>query len=262
MIAFATYASGPYLPVQSDFVKQALDHGARRVSMWRREDITSTEFYEQNRDILDRPRGDGYWLWKPYIILTELSRLGKGDVLIYSDVGKPHKPNRITKPLNILTDWCRDHSGGMLPGVYIPRHGANTRWIKGECFSVMGCEDAFYRAHPQIQATVSVWEKHDASMAFVSEWLEWCRNPAALLDDRIDPTIPNSPDFADHRHDQAVLTLLALKRGVKCMGSPFESVEIERRIDLMIGRINGDAPLQSFADNFPFFASGRGGDQV
>ena len=254
MIALASFATGEFIAPQMELARSALQCGARRVSMWRREDLIGTAFYQENRDILDRPRGAGYWLWKPYIILRELERLDKGDFLIYCDTGPPHKTQIVKRPLSILTEWCREHRGGLLPGLYLPRYGSNTRWIKGECFAVMGCEAPLYKEHPQIQAGISVWEKHEASTALAAEWLRWASNPQALLDDQIDPTIPNAADFVEHRHDQAVLTLLVLKQGLKLVGSPLECHPAERRINSLIDRISGKLETESFAELFPSFA--------
>ena len=45
-------------------------------------------FLKNNKDILSRSRGNGYWLWKPYFILkTFKEKLNKGDYLIYTDAG-------------------------------------------------------------------------------------------------------------------------------------------------------------------------------
>lgn len=254
MIALASFATGGFISAQMELAQSALQCGARRVSTWRRENITSTRFYEQNRSILDLPRGSGYWLWKPYIILKELEYLDEGDFLIYCDCGRPDRPNRIKRHLSVLTDWCHENLNGILPGIYLPRHGQNTKWIKGECFSIMGCDAPLYRQHPQIQAGISVWEKQESSMEFVAEWLRWCCNPQALLDDHVDPTIPDAPDFVEHRHDQAILTLLVLKHGLRCVGSPLECHPWERRLNSLIDRISGRLQPESFADLFPSFA--------
>ena len=251
MITLTSYATEDFIPSQVAQAESALHHGARRIAMWRPGDLRATAFYARHRDILDRPRGGGYWLWKPYIILVELEKLQQGDVLIYSDCGKPDNPHTVSRPLTVLTDWCRDQRGGMLPGVYIPQYGRNAIWTKGECFTVMGCEADSYRNHPQIQATFSVWEKHDRSMEFVREWLNWCTVPAALLDDHIDPSIPDAPDFRQHRHDQSILTLLALKHGLKCFGSPVEARHRSKKIDRLIDRIAGDKAVNSYAAKFP-----------
>ena len=39
---------------------------------WDSDKIRHTEFYLEHKKILDQPRGNGYWLWKPYIILSAL----------------------------------------------------------------------------------------------------------------------------------------------------------------------------------------------
>jgi hypothetical protein len=42
-------------------------------------------FSNRNKNILERKRGAGYWLWKPYIIFQELYLARDGDVIVYSD---------------------------------------------------------------------------------------------------------------------------------------------------------------------------------
>ena len=51
-------------------------------------DDIDPEFKKKNEDILNRPRGNGYWLWKPYFLYRTLEeKLDYGDFLIYSDAG-------------------------------------------------------------------------------------------------------------------------------------------------------------------------------
>lgn len=42
-------------------------------------------FINRNKNILNRERGAGYWLWKPFIIFQELYLARVGDIIIYSD---------------------------------------------------------------------------------------------------------------------------------------------------------------------------------
>lgn len=42
---------------------------------------------KHSRFINSNPRGYGYWLWKPYIILKQLELLNDGDILFYADCG-------------------------------------------------------------------------------------------------------------------------------------------------------------------------------
>jgi len=45
----------------------------------------SPDFVNRNKNILQRKRGAGYWLWKPYIICQELYLARDGDIIVYSD---------------------------------------------------------------------------------------------------------------------------------------------------------------------------------
>ena len=42
------------------------------VISWTRTQLLNSDFYLQNKRILDQPRGAGFWSWKPYIILQTL----------------------------------------------------------------------------------------------------------------------------------------------------------------------------------------------
>ena len=46
---------------------------------------TNPAFVNRNKNILDRQRGAGYWLWKPYFIFQELYLARDGDIIVYSD---------------------------------------------------------------------------------------------------------------------------------------------------------------------------------
>jgi hypothetical protein len=103
----------------------------------------------------------------------------------------------------------------------------------------MDCDSPAYWQHPQIQATYSIWQKSPQSLAFVHEWLRWCSQPAVLTDEIALARIRNFPDFIDHRHDQSVLTNLAIKRGVKCYGRTDSVLPGSKDINNLVDRIQG-----------------------
>lgn len=227
-------------------LETARRHGADSVRGWTGDDIRALSIYPDYREVLDAPRGAGYWAWKPLIILEELNALPDGDVLIYSDAGRADRPYRIDRPLREVVDWVLRERDGMLPGVYIPQWGANQRWTKAECFAAMGCDTPAIRLHPQIQATFSVWQAHDRSRAFVARWARWCLDPRAVADERIDPGLREADDFIDHRHDQSVLTNLALLEGLRGFGDPMHAIvgpfrhsSIDKHIGTLADRIAG-----------------------
>ncbi len=219
-------------------------HSARKAGItnscaWTDATFRETAFYGNNKELLSSSRGQGFWLWKPYLIAHELERLKNGEFLVYYDVGRPSIPHRIDNPILPLLEWCSNRNGGMLPGTYIPEYGRNAKWTKRECFVTMDCDLPLYWEHPQIQATYSVWQKSDASLAFVNEWLSWCMKPSALADHTILPDVSNFDDFVDHRHDQSIITNLAIKRGIKCYGDPHTSLPGSKNINNLVDRIQG-----------------------
>jgi hypothetical protein len=210
--------------------------------------LERTAFYAEHRALLDNPRGSGCWLWKPFLIARELARLRSGDFLVYTDCGYPWRPLVIRQPLESVLEWCERENAGLLPGVYIPQHGANRCWTKRECFIAMNCDSARYWYQPQVQATFSVWQKCARAEEFVAEWLRWCLQPGTLGDERAMPEVSEYPDFIAHRHDQSVLTNLTLMRGVRCFGSPEEMHPDTKYIDNLTDRIAG-RPRRIFARN-------------
>ena len=233
------YATAGYEPQQRAVVRSAARAGFTHCLPWKRSMLERTAFYAEHRALLDKPRGGGYWLWKPFLIARELERLRPGDFLVYTDCGYPWRPLVIRQPLDAVLEWCERENAGLLPGVYIPQHGRNRNWTKRECFIAMQCDSEPYWNQPQVQATFSVWQKCARAEEFVAEWLRWCLHPATLGDERVMDTVEEHPEFITHRHDQSVLTNLARMRGVRCFGDPGEAHPDTKYIDNLTDRIAG-----------------------
>jgi hypothetical protein len=247
-LALLTYATPEYLHQQRAVVSSARRAGFTDSFAWDRSMLEQTDFYAEHRDVLDRNKGGGLWLWKPYLIDRELQRLAPGDFLIYSDCGYPWRPLVIRKSLEPLLQWCATENGGVLPGVYVPKHGPNRKWTKHECFVATQCDSEFYWRQPQIQATFSVWQKCALAEGFAAEWLRWCVQPMALSDEKLLPAVREYPDFVDHRYDQSILTNLALMRGIGCFGGPDEIHSETKYIENLSDRIAG-RPWRIYARN-------------
>ncbi len=223
---------------QDNLHREAISKGNIQESdPWDQSRIEDTAFYRDNQKILSQPRGAGYWLWKPYIILQTMKSMKTGDFVFYHDVGKPeqdkNKTNRIFRDISPAQEFAR-HNGGIFPGPYIPYAGPNKVWVKRDCFALMDCDSVEYWKHCQIQATYNVWEVCQQTIDFVEEWLAYCSDPRILTDQPNEMGKENWPAFLDHRHDQAVLTLLCIKKGVKSFGSPKENIYRHRNINFFV----------------------------
>lgn len=160
------------------------------------------EFIRAHAEHFEITRGFGLWIWKPFIILRELEAMNEDDVLMYCDSQCLFASD--PSPLFKLT-----HNG---IGLFHQRREGhkNSKWTRGDCFRLMGCDEPKYWNGDNLNSAFSVWKKTDKSIAFVREWLLWCSVYSVVSDDPSE----NAPDFKAHRHDQSVLSLLAIKHEI------------------------------------------------
>lgn len=163
------------------------------------------EFKAFNKDIFqDGARGAGcYWLFKPYAIYRSMIYMNDGDVLIYSDAGVEFV-NSVHEIINRMDEDIFFFTNGFL----------HVEWCKGDVIKTILPEfkyDGTERNIKQIQASVIFFRVSKESRDFVKEWLLFCEFPG-FIDDAPSKE-SNYPTFAEHRHDQAILTCVAIKHG-------------------------------------------------
>jgi hypothetical protein len=208
-----TFASGGFSNAQQWLARSALEFGRIDfVCAFSPSNIQHTKFYTAHRDILDAPRGAGYWLWKPYLILEKLTAVADGDFVIYWDCGR-WSGYRFLRAVDPLLEWADTLGDGAMPGVSVPHYGLNAKWTKRDCFIYMDCDSERFWQHPQIQGTYSVWKKTRATTHFVATWLRYCCDPRIITDAPNTCGLDNLPGFVEHRHDQSVLTNLVIASG-------------------------------------------------
>lgn len=161
-------------------------------------------FLQKNKNILTYKRGAGYWLWKPYFILRKLKEINYGDYLVYMDSGA-----KIIKNVDNILRMI-DHKG-MLNFSMIQK---TSKWTKGDCFYKINKNNwDDYKDYNQLQGTYLFFRKNDTCIEFVEKWLEYCQQ-IELISDAPNQYMKNFDDFIDHRHDQAILSLLAYNWGM------------------------------------------------
>ena len=63
-----------------------MQYGIKQCALYNKNSLNNNPtFVYRNRNLLNRKRGAGYWLWKPYIIFQELYYAREGDIIVYSD---------------------------------------------------------------------------------------------------------------------------------------------------------------------------------
>ena len=78
---------------------------------------------------------------------------------------------------------------------------------------LLGMDRAEIHALPPVQATWSIWTPTPAAFRFLDLWQRACTDLRCISDDPNTLGQENLSDFRDHRHDQALATLLAYREG-------------------------------------------------
>jgi hypothetical protein len=201
-----SYASPKYEPYRQQLNGSALAFGIEKTLPYKPEDLNGTEFYRKNKGILASPKGAGYWLWKPYIILDAMSKAEEDAILIYSDAD-----NMFHSAAEPLAELCQAQ-GGMI--FFKTMSYINRSWTKRDCFVLMDCDAPAYWNADHLWAGLAVFVNNARSQAFVKEWLSYCVNPNIIGDQENGTGLGNFPEFIEHRYDQSVLSLLAVKHGI------------------------------------------------
>lgn len=211
-VHFLSFADARFAPAAKALCTSALGVGFASAVVRSHDDLDDA-FRQTHAAILSAPRGAGYWLWKPQIILQELDRIPEGEVLCYCDAGRSAY-YRFTRLPERLVEKTSRH--GFLLGAAVAQHGAMSRWTKRDAFILTGMDRPDIAARTPIQATWSFWTNCTAARDFLRLWLEACKDPRALTD-QPNELGENYPDFQDHRHDQALLSLIAYRENAPCL---------------------------------------------
>jgi glycosyltransferase involved in cell wall biosynthesis len=158
---------------------------------------------QQLPEFKDKKRGFMLWMWKPFIIQQTLSMVQEGDVVVYCDAGMSF--NKSIRPYLKMLE-ARDILLFRLGG-YLEENYRNKFWTKQDCFNAMDCNEKEFQECYQLNAAVQVYKKTPKTMQFIESYCGFCAN-IEVMDDVY--RSPNRPGFIDHRHDQSVLTNLAV----------------------------------------------------
>ena len=202
-----SYANNRYMTQRKNNKKSAIEIGkVDEYYGYGPEDIDKN-FYEKNKDILSRNRGNGYWLWKPYFILKALKeKLNDGDYLIYTDAGSFYLDDvkKIIQPIEKMNKemWSYKLTGFK-----------EREWTKRDAFILMGADSPFYYETDQFMACFQIYKKSKFTIFFVEEYLYYSQDKRIITDEPNTMGLPNYNGFRENRHDQSIFSILTKKYG-------------------------------------------------
>jgi hypothetical protein len=212
-VYLASFSTPNFAKSHAILDKSARKQGIKNIFHYTFEtDVKGTPFYEKNRAIFDIPRGIGYWLWKPYLILESLKKMNEGEVLVYADSGV-----EIIKPLTPVLEICEKQQDIVFFHVHSYLNSSSTR---RDTFILMDCDTPDYHDAKMVQASFILFKKTKKTMSFVEEWLSFCENIQILGEDENVCGKENFSDFFGHRHDQSIVSILRVKHGFPIFRNP------------------------------------------
>lgn len=188
------------------------------IHAWSSRRLDDDGFTKRHPELFEHSVGYGWYSWKPYIILQALQIADEGDLLIYQDVGR-RVPVLISRPLRGWDRFLSERHIDCIAGVRIPDWGPNRLWTKRSVFHSLGLCGERYEDEPQVQASWLVWKKCSHTEKFVREWAELCQRLDLVGGQLANGPEGETPGFREHRWDQSLLTLLALRDSLPTLGS-------------------------------------------
>ncbi len=159
-------------------------------------------------------RGYGYWIWKPEVILRTLDSMAEGDILLYADVGCHLNADGRDRLLEYVERVKRSSLGFL--GVRV-QDVLDRDWTKGDLLDHLGVRDRKDITDTPSIAAGTLWiRKGPGMLAMLRSWQQVMETDISLIDDSPSQA-PNLPGFREHRHDQAVLSILAKVAGVETL---------------------------------------------
>ena len=192
---------------------------------------TISDFLARHRDFVEsNPRGHGYWIWKPHVILRAMQDASDGDILFYMDSGSsilPHREARFRDYVGILESSDR-------PVMAFSDSYQERAYQKLSVLTRFGLEgDASFLGSNQVESAQVGCRKSEFALSLLADWQSLMTEDgyAMAVDSAGEPQLEG---YLEHRHDQSILSILCKRMGAhiidgECYGrGPFFS---SRRTD-------------------------------
>lgn len=226
---------------QLRLIDSAKKYDINSFSSWNRQKLLKTEFYKQNKEILDYKIGAGYWLWKPYIILRTLEEAEENDFIIYVD----NSMYFIDNP-KVLLDLCQKEKG-----ILLFKHDSSSKtkyYTQKTTYKSMNLDFEEFKNRPMYCSNVQIYQKNQNSITFVKEYLKECLKIESLTENYYN----EDSEFIKHKHDMSILSLLANKYMLNGYRVPYQygnhqkMKEFRVEGEFILNDVYSDIDFQSF----------------
>lgn len=157
--------------------------------------------------IKHNPRGFGYWIWKPQILIQSFLQNEVYDFYFYLDAGSElYSSPKSLKKFETFLNMASEKSIFAFDSGFI-----ESTYTKADLLSL------FSKKHSksnQFMASSIIFHK-EVLLDFCSEWLKFMEKDNYHFLNDSQSEISNFSDFKEHRHDQSIFSLLAKDMGTQ-----------------------------------------------
>lgn len=169
------------------------------------------DFRKDHSDILSIKRGNGLWLWKPYVVLKTLERVNYGDYVFYCDSGAffISSVEPLIQSMGNYDVWVSDIGF------------VEEQWTKPEVFRLLKIEDRDdIKKSRQVQASFVLCRKSEYSVKFIRAWLNLCSRTELIM-----PLQEGEEhgECIEHRDDQSLLSVCSKLHEIPAHREPYLS---------------------------------------
>ncbi|MGI9461258.1 MAG: hypothetical protein ACR2NY_01610 [Alphaproteobacteria bacterium] len=201
--------SSGYFDVVMDFSEEKLD-----TIFWQ----THKKFIKQHQ------RGFGFWIWKPQITWQVLQTMHDGDILCYADAGSRIQKNPKAKKL--MQHYIKKVAQSKYGFLSFQTHQPEQCFSKQDLLLFLKADNKI-KTSGQLLGGIWLLKKSPHTIKLVKQWLHIATHHDYHLLDDSPSSAPNHKNFREHRHDQAILSILRKKYGADIL--PDHTKYIHRR---------------------------------
>lgn len=212
-IHFITYGNEKYEKAKQRLCSQANQfEGITHVRGYGPSDL-SDSLRKKYKNILEQPRGGGYWLWKPFVLYNHFKTLKENDILVYLDAGCVLNPKGITRFQEYI-DILDKSDIGILS--FQMHNQIEKWWTTREIFEYYELDvNGDHANSGQFLGGVFMLKKNKHSEEYVKKLVSITLTQSQLYTDEHNKNGRQMSWFKDNRHDQSISSLLRKIHGTE-----------------------------------------------
>ena len=210
-IHFITYGDNNFVQSKKRILNEANEFGEfKTIKGYGPEDL-SEDFKEKYKEVLNMPRGGGYWIWKLYIINDYLKNIGDNEYLIYLDAGSTinkQGKRRFFEYIDKLKN-SENHYGilSFQMSGNISDYQKEKWWTTSNIFEYFGVKpDSDIGKSGQYISTLLIMKKNKHLINILEKYENCISDDPLLITDIYNEN--QYKDFKDNRHDQSIFSIL------------------------------------------------------